>query len=246
MNGGPDVKRLVEEQVDPQISGKSPFVVLQHVLDAVHDVNGRGAAGFVNAHEHATLAVGENDICLRREAVADVRHVLHVDGGAVDGFDRQVVEFLNGLRAPVHLDVVFERAELGRACGKNQVLRIHRADDVHGREAFGLQRGGVNVHADDALLSAVRKRRGSARDGGKLRADKIVAEIEELLLAHGVAGEPNLNDGHRRGGIDDHQGRRRSRRQEPQEGLRDGSGLRQSGLDVRVGLKKDLDDGNAV
>src|SRR5438105_2324589 len=113
-------KRLGKGKAELEILGKCSLVVIPHSLDAVHNVDGRGAAGLVDAHEHAAPAVGENDVRLRREAVAHVGHVLHANGCAMHCFDRQVVEFLNRLRAAIHLDVVFERTELGRAGGKNR------------------------------------------------------------------------------------------------------------------------------
>ena len=61
----------------------------------------------------------------------------------------------------------------------------------------------IYIHAHHALLAAIRERCGSALHGGELRTDKIVAEIEELLLAERVAGQADLNDGHRRGRIND-------------------------------------------
>ena len=164
-------------------------IVGEHFFHAVDDSNGGGGPGFINAHQHAALAVGENDVGLRSKAIAHVGDVLHVDGGAIDSFDRQVIEFLHGLRAAVHLDGVFQGAEFGGARREDEVLRVHRIDDVNRGKAFGLECLRVDVHADHALLAAIGVRSGSALHGRELRADEIVAEVEKLLLAHGIAGQ---------------------------------------------------------
>ncbi len=76
------------------------------------------------------MSVRADDIRLRGEAVADVCDVAHINRRAIYGLYRQVVQFLDGLRSAVHFDVVFERAELRRSRGQNQILRIHGVDDV--------------------------------------------------------------------------------------------------------------------
>ncbi len=226
--------------------GEGTFVVLEHLLYAVDDSKGRSAAGLVDAHEHAALAIGQNDVCLRRKAVANVGDVLHINRGAVDGLHRQIVEFLNGLRAAIHFDHVLKRAQFRRSRGQDQVLGIHGADNVNRGKSLGLERLGIDVDADDALLAAVGKRRCSAWNRGELGADEIIAIIKELLFAERVARQTNLNHWHSRSRVDNHQGRSRSGRQKPQECLRDGTRLSERRLDVRAGLEEDLDEGNAV
>ncbi len=131
--------------------GECAFVVVEHLLYAVDDIKSRGSASFVDAHEHAALAIGQNDVCLRRKAVADVSDVLHVNRRAVDGLHRQVVEFVNGLRAAVHFDGVFERAQFRCSRGQDQVLRVHGVDDVNRRKSLRLEGLGINIDADHAL-----------------------------------------------------------------------------------------------
>ncbi len=125
-------------------------------------------------------------------------YVLHVDGRAIDGFNRKIVQFRDGLRASVHLHVVFERAKLRCAGGKDEVLRIHGVDDVDGGKTFCLESGGINIDADDALLAPVREGRGGARHGGQLRADKVISGVEKLLFAERVASQANLDNRHGR------------------------------------------------
>ncbi len=138
LDGGTNVERLVEESGNVQAFGERGFVVFEHRFDAVNDVNGRGAADFVDAHQHPTLAVGQHDVGLRGKAVAHMGDVLHINRRAIDGFDGEFVEFLDGLRAAVHLHVVFKRAELRSAGGEDQVLRVDRVYDIHRGKALGL------------------------------------------------------------------------------------------------------------
>src|SRR5205814_899836 len=80
-------------------------------------------------------------------------------------------------------------------------------------QSLSLERCRIDIDADDALFAAVRKWRGGARYSRKLRADKIIAEIEKLLLAERITGKADLDDRHGRRRVDNHQGRRGSGRQ---------------------------------
>src|SRR6266850_2374907 len=125
-------------------------------------------------------------------------NILHVNRRAVDGLYRQIIEFVNGLRTAIHFDHVLKWAQFRRSRRQDQVLGIHGVDDVNRRKSLRLEGLGINIDADDALLPAVGKRRCRAGNCGELGADEIVAVIEELLLAKGVAGQANLNDRHGR------------------------------------------------
>src|SRR5258708_17036885 len=114
------------------------------------------------------------------------------------------------------------------------------AYEINGRKPLSLKRRWIDIDADDALLAAVREGRGSTRHGRELRADKIVAEIEKLLLAEGIAGQADLDDRYGRRRIDDHQGRRGSRRKESHKSLRNGGSLGQRRLNVGAGWKENL------
>ena len=109
-----------------------------------------------------------------------------------------------------------------------------------------MQCGRIRVHGDEALLSAVGKRRGRPLDGCELCSDEVIAKVKELLFAKCVARQTELDHRNRGSGIDDHQRRRSSRRQEAQERLRDSGSLRQRRLNVGVRLEIDLNDGDAV
>src|SRR5258708_25468992 len=117
------------------------------------------------------------------KSVENVSAVLHVKRSAVDGLAREIVELLDGLRAAIYLHAVLQGAELRSARRENQVLRTDGVYDINGRKPLSLERRWIDIHADDALLATVGEGRGGTRHGGELRADKIVAEIEKLLLA---------------------------------------------------------------
>ena len=77
-------------------------------------------------------------------------------------------------------------------------------------------------------------------------ANKVVSEVEDLLLAHGVAGQANLQYRNGGSGIDDDQRRRCAWGQESQECLRDRGGLCQSGLYIGAWLEEYFDDRDAA
>ena len=168
------------------------------VLHGLHDGEGRGAADLVHRHQRAANTILAHHVRLRSKAIADVRDIAHVDGGAVYGFHRQIVQLSNGLRRAVHLDLIFQRADLGRARRRNQVLRVESADDVVRRQSIGLQAGNIEIDLDLANLAAIGIGHGCAVHGRQLRAQEILAQVEELLLRQGLAAESKLHD--RRGG----------------------------------------------
>ena len=229
-----------------QTFGKRRRIVLENLFYAADDVQCGSGTGLIHAHEHAALPVGANDIGLRRKAVADVGDLAHVDGGAVHGFYRQVVQFLHGLGSAVEFHDVLDGAHLHRAGGQQKILRVDGVDDVVRGKPFGLERLRVEVHGDEPLFSAVWIGQGRALHGGQLGANEIVAEVKERLLAKVIAGQTDLN--HRNGGrgIDGHERGSGSRRQGAQDGLHNGGGLREGGLNVGFGLEKDFDYGDAV
>ena len=51
-----------------------------------------------DGQQRAARSVGAHDVGLHREAVAHLRHVLHVDRGAVHGLDRQIVQLVERAR----------------------------------------------------------------------------------------------------------------------------------------------------
>ena len=101
---------------------------------------------------------------------------------AAHGFDRQIIQFRDRLRAGIHVDVVLQRADLGRARRQNQVLRPHGIHHVERRETFCLKRLSIQVDLHLPLLPAVRIRNGRSWNCDQSRADEVNAGIEKLLL----------------------------------------------------------------
>src|SRR5262249_3398807 len=97
-----------------------------------------------------------------------------------------------------------------------------------------------------ALLPAIGKGDGSARDRHQAGADKIHAKIVQLLLSESLAGQSQLNDRHARGAIGDHQRGRGSRWQLAQLGLGDCRDLRDGFGDFSIRLKKNLYHRHAI
>ncbi len=135
-----------------------------------------------------------NDVRLWWIAVANVGHVLDVDGRVPNGSDRQIVQFLNCLRSPIHVHLVFVRANLGGPGGKNQVLNINGIHDVERRQAFRLQSGRIQVNLDLALLAAVRIRNGNSINRDEANTQKIQANVAQLLFAQALAGKGKLQN----------------------------------------------------
>ena len=75
--------RLIVEQVDLEGIGQLLLQQRQQVLDALHDVEGRGRAVLQHGDQHGAAAVDMHDVGLRRIAVAHMADVAHEDGGAV-------------------------------------------------------------------------------------------------------------------------------------------------------------------
>ena len=79
-----------------------------------------------------------DDVGLRREAVAHVANVVDIDGGAVDGLDRQVVELRDGSGRAVGLYLVVDVAHLHVAGGQDCLK--HAAYDRFGDKVDGIIR----------------------------------------------------------------------------------------------------------
>ena len=104
----------------------------------------------------------------------------------------------------------------------------------------------IEIHLDLAYFAAVGVRCRGARHGRQLRAQKVIAQIKELLLRQCLAAQAQLDDRSRGGGIRDNQGRHGSRWQAPEHRLRHRRRLRQCRLDVRRGLEENLDHPDAI
>ncbi len=196
--------------------------------------------------QRAARAVGADDAGLHRVAVAHLRHVANVDRRAVDHLDRQVVQLVQHARAAVELDLVIDVADLGVAGGQNQVLVGQRVGDVDRREPLGEELVGIQIHHHLPEFAAVRQRHGRALNGGQLGANEVLAQVEEFLLAQGLALQAELQDGNAGCVVLDNAGRGGAGRKDAQQGLGDGGDLRKRHFHLGVGLEVDARDGDAV
>ena len=170
LHGRLDEQRLVEQRRDLDVLRHALRRHRQQRAQVGDDVQRGGAAVLEHRQQHAAHAVLAHDVGLRREAVAHVGHVAQVGGGAVDGAHRQVVQPGEHVGRAVHAHAVFGGAELGRARGQDQVLRVDRVHHVGRRQAARLQGLGVEVDRDQPVLAAVGKGHGHAGDRDELRA----------------------------------------------------------------------------
>ena len=165
------------------------------------------------------MPIHPHDIGLGRETIANVAHVADIDGRITDRLDGQLVQFVDGLRTPVDIDVILKKADLRSAGGQHQVLVADGVHHIHRREALRLKCRRVEIDLDLTLFSAVRKGYGGSLHGHQASADKVDAVIVDLLLGKRLSRKGKLNDGHTRGRVGDDQWRRGAGRQLLQLGL---------------------------
>src|SRR6185369_16118127 len=95
-------------------------------------------------------------------------------------------------RRAIEPDGVFLGADFDGAGGKDEALGIDGETDVGGGDALGVEGLWVEVYRDLAGLAAIGQRKTGALHVSHLGADGVVAEIVELLLGEGVAGDAEL------------------------------------------------------
>ncbi len=108
--------------------------------DSGDDVEGRGAAGVQDRHQHGPGAVDVDDVGLWRGALVSISHVADVDDCAIDPFNREVIESLDKSRARIQRHIPLEFSDLLRAGRQHEVLRRYGIDDVVGRDMVRLHR----------------------------------------------------------------------------------------------------------
>ena len=119
------------------------------------DVQGGSVACLLDGYQRGTLPVDAHDVGLRWKTVAHIANVVNVDGGAVHGLDRQVVQCRNRVRRAVGLDLIIDVAHFHFAGGQDDVLRPYGVHHVGRGDAVLLQLLGVDVHLHLSQLAAV-------------------------------------------------------------------------------------------
>ena len=167
----------------------------KHVLDALHDIERGGAAGFQNADQHAALPVPPDDVGLRREAIADIRHVANVDGRVADHLDREIVDLRDassGWRS------VRRHIRTGRswpcptaAADSDSLTAVTTSN---GDRPFACSCGRIQIDHDLPLLAAIRIRNHSARNGDQLGAEEVQRDVVQILLLQALAGQGELQN----------------------------------------------------
>src|SRR4029434_639031 len=115
-------QRLVGQLTNAKISRQALLDLRQETFDTRHDVERRRVPGLLYGEQNRSLAIHARDVGLRWIPVANVGDVANVDSVGADRLDRQIVQLCNGLGTGVHVDVIFQRADLGGARGQDQVL----------------------------------------------------------------------------------------------------------------------------
>src|SRR5262249_41539575 len=149
-------------------------------------------------------------------------------------------------RAAVDLNLIVLIPDLRVAGRQDEILGGQRIRDIHRRKLLRVELIGIDVHHYLAELPAVWQRHGRALDRRELGADEILSEIEKLLLAQRLAFQAKLDDRNARCVVLNNAGRGRSRRENLEQSLRNGSDLRERNLDLRVWLKVHSRYGNAA
>ncbi len=181
-----------------------------------------------------------------RGAVANLRHVLHVNRRAVHDFDRHVVQLPDRARTAVEFDLIIAIPKFGVTGRKNQVLQRHGVRYVARRNLLGVHRVGVQIREDGPELPSVRVRNGGALDGGKLGSDKGVTVIEQSRFAHGLAAQTDLQNRYARNVVLQNVRRERSRRIPSQIRLRIRNYLSLREFDAGPWMEVDPDHRHAV
>ena len=135
---------------------------------------------------------------------------------------------------------------LALPAGRIRLCRFSAFETSVGGKLLGVERLGIEVHHDLAELAAERQRHRGALHRGELGANEVQAQIEDLLLAEGLALEAHLQNGNARGVVFDDAGREGPGRKDAQQRLADGGDLRHGHFDVHVGLEVDARDGDAA
>src|SRR5262249_14982546 len=136
-----------------------------------------------DSEQNTPGSIRPNDVLLRRKSVMDSRHILDVNRGSIDGLDRQFVELVDDERAAVQFDGILGSREFGCPRRQNQILQAQRIRYVNWRKLFRVQLVEIQIHNDLAVLSPERIGNVRALNRREGRADEVIPEVENLLLA---------------------------------------------------------------
>ena len=101
-------------------------------FDGIDDIERGGFAVASDGDENAAETVGADDVALDAKAIVDLRDILNIDGGAVDGFNGEVVELVKLQRAGVDADLIFGLGDLRGAGGEDEILQSEGVGDIDG------------------------------------------------------------------------------------------------------------------
>ena len=237
---------MIAERRQLQLLRHPPHDLRQLVLHRVDDGERRRPAVARHGQQDAARAVRSHDARLRIEAVVDGGDVLHVDRGAVDGSDWQVVELVDGGQTAVQPDRILDAAEFRGAGGQDQVLEIQGIRDIDWRQPLRVQLIELQVHYDLTALAAERVRHGRSLHCGERRPDEIVAEVEQFLLLEGLTAQPELQNRHAGRIVFEDLRRKSSRRHVADLELALRHDLRDCEIHLSVGVEIDPDGRNAL
>src|SRR5262249_3201386 len=137
LNGGAHEDGLIRESGDFQFRRNVGQDARQGGFHRIDDGESGSLAVARDGDQTSAGNVGADDGVLHLETVGHLGHILDEDGGAVDGFDGQIVEVLQVDGAAVDLHLIFRARELGGARRQYQVLQVQRVGYVDGGELLG-------------------------------------------------------------------------------------------------------------
>ena len=192
------------------------------------------------------MTILAHDVGLKRSAIADGRHVAHVDHGAVYLLDGQHGKFVDRAWRGVGAHVILASPDLCRTGWHHHVLRGHRGEQVARRDAFGLHLCLVHVDGDLRLLAPVGLRQNGTRHGDQRRTHGVRRQVGKLLFVQAVAADAKLQNRHAGSRKVDDLRRQNTGWQLANKVLRSRGDLRVCRIQAGAGLQKDLDHRNTV
>ena len=241
-----DEGRLIEQLADVQPGGSRGARSIKRRLHAPHHVERRGIAVLDHGQQNGAQAVLAHDVLLHGIGIAHLADILHEHRGPVGKFQRDVVQVGDGGGDRVGFDGVLLVADLRRAGGQRQILRVDRVHHVERGQPLGEQLRRVEIDHDLPVFAASRRRKRDAVDRRQLLAQAIDAVIVKLLLVERVRGQRELQHRHA-GGVELHDDRRLDAgRHQRADSVGRGNDLRDGKVEIDVGLEVDLLHRDAV